>query len=146
MDPVKFDSHDVEAVFSSYPEKTRAKLMRLRKLIAETAAKIPGVGPVEETLKWGQPAYTTPETKSGSTFRIDRIKPEKGADDSGEYAMYFHCQSNLISSFRRKYPEEFNYDGNRAIVFGAKDKIPVKALKDCIELALTYHLRKKKKK
>jgi len=34
------------------------------------------------------------------------------------------------------------YGGNRSILFNASAKIPVKALRHCIGLALTYHARK----
>ncbi|MBU2454123.1 MAG: DUF1801 domain-containing protein, partial [Proteobacteria bacterium] len=62
----KIKNSDVAAVFNSYPKKIRAKLMFLRKLILETADVIEGVGEIEETLKWGEPSYLTPKTKSGS--------------------------------------------------------------------------------
>jgi hypothetical protein len=35
------------------------------------------------------------------------------------------------------------YSGNRAILLDAADKLPEKALRHCVGLALTYHLRKK---
>ena len=44
---------------------------------------------------------------------------------------------------RALYPGMFRYDGKRAIVFGAKDRVPLRALRHCIGLALTHHLRKK---
>ena len=59
----------VAAVFGAYPAAIQSKLRRLRRIILDTAAKMDGVGPVEETLKWGQPAYLA---KGGSTIRIDR--------------------------------------------------------------------------
>lgn len=131
----------VAAVFSNYPEKMREKLMFMRQLIFETAAATEGVGELEETLKWGEPSYLTPNTKSGSTVRIDwKQKNEE------QYAMYFKCTTNLVETFREKYPTEFRYGGNRSIIFNEDDEIPVKELSDCIGLALTYHLRKKSRK
>ena len=97
-----------------------------------------GVGALEETLKWGQPSYLTPETKSGSTIRIDQVKPEPG-----QYAVYFHCQTNLVETFRELYPE-LRYGGNRAILLGSEDKLPEAALRHCVALALTYHLGRRK--
>ena len=61
---------EVAAVFNSYPPKIKSKLMFLRQLIFDTAASIEGIGEIEETLKWGEPGYLTPESKSGSTIRI----------------------------------------------------------------------------
>lgn len=97
-----------------------------------------GVGALQETLKWGQPSYLTPETKSGSTIRIDRVK------SSNQVAVYFHCQTDLVATFRELYPDELTYSGNRAVMLGADDAIPEAALRHCIALALTYHLRKRK--
>jgi Domain of unknown function (DU1801) len=114
--------------------------MALRELMFDTAAATAGVGRLTETLKWGQPSYLTEETGSGTTVRIDRLKSGDG------YAVYFHCQSGLIDQFRELYPDTFKYEGNRAILFDAKDRLPVRELRHCIALALTHHLRKKAKR
>ncbi len=128
----------VDAVFDAYPRPIKGKLQALRRLILETAKTTKGVGALEETLKWGQPSYLTPETKSGSTVRIDQVKAEPG-----QYAVYFHCQTNLVETFRELYPE-LNYSGNRAILLDAQDKVPEAELRHCVALALTYHLGKRK--
>ena len=128
----------VEAVFDAYPKPVKGKLLALRRLILDTAKATKGVGLVEETLKWGQPSYLTPETRSGSTVRIDQVKPEPG-----QYAVYFHCQTNLVETFRELYPE-LRYGGNRCILLKAEDKLPEAELRHCVALALTYHLGKRK--
>jgi hypothetical protein len=128
----------VDAIFSTYPTPVKAKLLALRRLIFDTAGTTEGVGALEETLKWGQPSYLTTESKSGSTIRIDQVKAE-----AGRYAVYFHCQTDLVETFRELYPE-LRYGGNRSILLDAGEKLPEKALRRCIALALTYHLRKRK--
>ena len=128
----------VEAVFSTYPAPVKARLLALRRLIFDTADTTDGVGALEETLKWGQPSYLTPESKSGSTIRIDQVKAE-----AGRYAVYFHCQTDLVETFRELYPE-LRYGGNRSILLDAGEKLPEAALRHCVALALTYHLRKRK--
>ena len=128
----------VAAVFSSYPKPIKARLLALRRLIFETARTTAGVGALEETLKWGQVSYLTIQSKSGSTIRIDRVK-----SDAGEYAVYFHCQTNLVETFRELYPE-LRFSGNRAILLNARDKLPAAALRHCVALALTYHRSKRK--
>jgi hypothetical protein len=65
---------------------------------------------LQETLKWGQPSYLTPQTKSGSTVRIDRVK------SGNQVALYFHCQTDLVATFRELYPEELTCSGNRAVI------------------------------
>src|ERR1700749_5164434 len=86
-----FDDPAVAALFDATPKPLKAKLLALRRLILDTARATKGVGAVEETLKWGQPSYLTPETKSGSTIRINQVKSAPG-----QYAVYFHCQTNLV--------------------------------------------------
>lgn len=137
---IKFEDSDIAEIFSGYPKDVRESLLHLRSLIFESASETEGVGKIQEVLKWGQPSYITPETRSGSTIRIDRNKTE------GEYAIFFHCQTDLVSSFRRKFPKRFAFEGNRSILFRTKDRIPEKEIKECISDALTYHLRKKNSK
>jgi hypothetical protein len=136
----RFSDTGVASVFKAYPPGNRATLMALRELVFDTADKTAGVGRLTETLKWGQPSYLTEETGSGTTVRIDRLKADNG------YAVYFHCQSGLVGQFRELYPETFEYQGKRAIVFDAKDRVPARELRHCLALALTHHARKKKPK
>ena len=129
MDPA------VAAVMDAYPAALRERLMRLRALILDTAAATEGVGPLEETLKWGQVSYLTSATGSGTTVRIDRDKR------TGQPAIYVNCQTDLLSRYRALYPDAFGYDGERGVVLGeAPDEA---ALRHVIALALTYHAAKK---
>ena len=126
--------------FSVYPKPVQTKLRALRQMIFDVAKKTSGVGKLEEALRWGQPSYLTPETGSGSTIRIDHIKNEPD-----KYAMYFICTSGLIEDFKELYKDEMKFVGNRSIVFDVGDRLPEAALRHCISLALTYHLRKKQR-
>jgi hypothetical protein len=128
----------VTAVFDACPKPVKSKLLALRRLIFATAKTTAGVGALEEALKWGQVSYLTSETKSGSTIRIDRVKSA-----ANQYAVYFHCQTDLVSTFRELYPE-LTYGGNRSILLDAADELPEEALRHCVALALTYHLNKRK--
>lgn len=130
---------EVAAVFAAYPKEVKRRLQFLRQLIFDVAARTDGVGELQETLRWGQPSYLTIR-KSGSLIRIDQIKTQKG-----KYAMYFHCQTTLIETFKEMYRDTFEFGGNRSIIFHAKDQVPVKELSHCISIALTYHLNKKTK-
>ena len=127
----------VEAVFSACPAALQKRMLALRAMVFEVAASTAGVGELQETLKWGEPAYLTARSKSGSTIRM---APKKGS--STQYALYFNCQTTLVDSFRTLFPTEFSYEGNRSIVFDATTKVPAQALKFCIAMALTYHRNK----
>jgi Domain of unknown function (DU1801) len=129
----KFDDSAVAAIFAGYSADVRRKLLVLRELIFDTAAATEGVGKLQETLRWGEPSYLTTQSGSGSAVRINA----KGS--GGQYAMYLHCQTNLIETFRERYPGKFTFEKNRAIVFDNGDTVPTKELRHCIALALTYH-------
>ena len=114
----------------------RTALQRLRALILETAAENPAIGPLEETLKWGEPAFLTSATKSGTTIRINR---HKKSDE--QYAIYVHCSTDLVERYRQLYGDILNFAGTRALVFDVDKPLPVDAVKHCIAMALTYHLK-----
>jgi len=127
-------SQNVASVINAYPSEVKVKLLFLRTLIFETAYEIQNISSIEEALKWGEPSYLT---KQGSTIRIDWKEKTPNS-----YAMYFHCKTKLVDTFKELYRDTLKFEGNRAIVFNMKDKIPVNELKHCIELSLTYHQRK----
>jgi len=125
------ENSDVINVLNQYPEPMRQKLLFLRQLIFETASDMPDSQTLEETLKWNEPAY---QTHNGSTLRIAW---KKSAPQ--QYAMYFHCKTKLVDTFKELYPETFRFEGNRAIIFYENDAIPVTEIKHCISLSLSYH-------
>lgn len=130
---VPFRDPRVAARFAAFPTPARLGLLALRDLIFETAESTAGVGALQETLKWGQPAYLTPETRSGSTIRLGRPK-------QGGFAIYTHCQTTILSDFRSIFPKDFAYEGNRAILF-TDDAAPADdKLRMLVRSALTYHL------
>ena len=133
-----FSDLAVKAHFDAYPPLVRKKMLALRELIFETAAKGEGVGELQETLKWGEPAYVTTQTKSGSTVRIDW--KSKTPD---RYAVYFNCQTSLIEDFRSMFPNEFTFEGNRALSLGLEQQVPKDSLAFCIGASLVYHSSKK---
>jgi hypothetical protein len=134
----RFGDAKVAAVFKAYPPAVRTRLLALREMAFDVAIAAPDVGPLTETLKWGQPSYLTTESGSGTTVRIDRLK---GRDDG--YAVYFHCQSGLVETFRTICPDTFAYEGKRALLFGTKGRVPVRELRHCLALAFTHHARRK---
>ena len=139
MDKLRpFDDPRVAAIFAAYPEVLRERLLRLRALIFESADDTKAVGPLIETVKWGQASYVPQIPKVGTTVRIDALGKRPG-----HYAALFHCQTSLVSTFRELYPDLFEFEGNRALIFGEDSELPRDALKHCFSLALTYHARRK---
>lgn len=108
----------------------RHRLLQVRALIFEAAAGLDGVGPLTETLKWGEPAYLTEATGSGSTIRLGRVKERP--------AVLFNCRTTLVESFRKRFPDDFAYDKNRALLLPASGRLASGPLSSCLALALTY--------
>lgn len=129
-----FDDPNVERVFAGFPEALRPGLLQLRELIFDVAAQTDGVGKIHETLKWGQPAYLTLETKSGSTIRL-------GTPKQGGLAIYVHCQTTILSDFQMLFPDDFAYEGNRAVHFTPDENLPLDRLRMLVKSALTYHIK-----
>jgi len=122
----------VASILELLPDAILRPILRLRRIILRTASNLP-IGEVEETVRWGQVAYVT-RKGIGSTIRIGAVK-----GSTERYAIYFHCQTNLIATFKKKYRGKFHFEGNRAILFNRAEKIHSKELVECISMALTYH-------
>lgn len=127
----------VKVAFSQFPAQIREQLLVLRQLVLQVAARDSRIGPLEETLKWGEPAYLTTETGAGTTIRFSW-----SAKTPDKYRMMVNCQTTLVDSYRVLFPE-LSFEGNRALVFDASEAVDHSALALCIEMALTYHAAKK---
>jgi hypothetical protein len=128
---------DVAAAFSAFPEHVRTRLLEARNLIFETAAGVEDVGPLTETLKWGEPAYLTEATGSGSTIRLGWVRSSER-----ECAVLFNCRTTLVDDFRDQFPGVFAYQKNRAILLDAREPLAQAPLSACLKMALTYHRRR----
>lgn len=123
----------VKAVFDTCPTELRPAAKSLRKLIFETAVA-ENAGPLTETLKWGEPAYLTEASKSGTTLRIG-WKPK----EPDRIKLLVNCRTTLLEQYRTHYADRLALEGNRAIVLKPDDDFSDPALAHCIALALTYH-------
>ncbi|HEY6520455.1 MAG TPA: DUF1801 domain-containing protein [Roseiarcus sp.] len=128
---------DVAAVFAAFPERVRARLLEVRNLIFETAAASESVGQLTETLKWGEPAYLTEATRSGTTIRLGWVRSSER-----KCAVLFNCRTTLVDDFREQFPDVFVYEKNRAILLDANKPLPRVPLSTCLGMALTYHRRR----
>jgi len=131
---------EVSRAFDTFPEPIRRRLLDVRKLIFAIATADGAVGRLTETLKWGEPAYLTDETGSGSTIRLGRLK------DSDHAAILFNCKTTLVDTFRERFPDQFEYRQTRALLLPVAGKLPKQELSVCLSLALTYHWDRRGKK
>ncbi|MBM9590534.1 DUF1801 domain-containing protein [Leptospira sp. 201903075] len=110
------------------------KVMEIRNWIYEIAESNDLIGEIEECMKWGQPSFLTPKTKSGSTIRIGKV-------DDSEFALYFNCKTTIAKEIAMEFPE-WNCDGKRALYLKANQKLSKTKLITCLNKALLYHKRK----
>jgi len=128
---------DIAEALSQHSETVRARLLEVRELIFAVAEETEGVGPITETLKWGEPAYLTEVSRSGTTIRLGRT-----AAAPEDCAVLFNCKTTLIETFRYHFDDVFAFDGNRALILPATGLLPRAPLMLCLRAAMTYHRRK----
>jgi hypothetical protein len=126
---------DIQAVFNACSDTQRAGLVALRHLILARAAELPNIGRVTEALRWGQPAYLTPDTGAACSLRI-------GLAPGGDFALFVHCKTGLIQNFTDGPGAEMRVQGTRAVLFRTVQDIAAPAVSMLIGQALTYHLVK----
>jgi len=120
--------------FDGYPEHVIPVLQNLRELIMEAASELDSRHPVQETLKWNEPAFLM---KGGSTIRMGW---KEGNPDF--VALYFSCNTKLVETFRQVFGDHLNYEGKRALLFNIRETLPEDIIKLCASTAFTYHSRK----
>ena len=126
---------NVDAVFKTFPPQARLGLNHLRALIFARAADLPTIGRVVEDLRWGQPAYLTPDTGAACSLRL-------GLAPGDDFALFVHCKTSLIQSFAAGPGALHRIIGTRAVVFRTPEDIIAPALSLLIGQALTYHVAK----
>jgi len=113
-------------------------LQALEQIIRDVADHLAERGTFNEltvTTKWGQQAFLPDRPRVGTTVRIDDVGEE-------QIGLFVHCQTNLVENWREMFPH-LHFDGNRAILFDVKQRLPEEAVRVCVEQALTYHVRRK---
>ena len=131
-----FASDQVADAFSRFNPAEHATLLAVRGLIHELATETPGVGTLEESLKWGSPSYVTVSPRTGTPIRLDRHN-----SDENTVGVYVHCQSRVMEQFKVVHPSSPRTLGARALLLHTDKALPLAALSDFLLIALTYRLR-----
>ena len=127
---------EVAAAFDRFDDAVKRTLLEVREMTLSAAEEL-GVGPLTETLKWGEPAYLTESSRAGTTIRLGQPK-----NRSIHCAIFVHCQTSLIAEFRETIDDPaIEFEGSRAVIFAASEPLPREALQHCIAQALTYKRR-----
>lgn len=128
-----FPDARLAAAFTAFPDQIRTLLLDVRTLIFDIAAETSGVGAIAESLKWGQPSYTTRDTKTATPIRL-------GVTGDGKPAVFAHCQSGVIAHVAPLAPPEFEIDGTRALHLPHDVAADHPLIVETIRTALTYRL------
>lgn len=114
-------------------------LFRGGEAMGTSALSLDHGGRLIESPQGAEPAYLTSLSRSGSTIRLGwkSARPTM-------VAMYFHCRTGLIETFRTVLPGAFTYDGQRAILLGSHDSFDRAALAMCIAASLRHHIERRK--
>ncbi|MCG8492668.1 MAG: DUF1801 domain-containing protein [Sneathiellales bacterium] len=129
---VQFDNLEIAALYQSYPDDVRSKLLALRAMVFDLAAQNDEIGTVTECLKWGTPSYETARPKSGTPLRLQWVEKEN------RFGLFVHCQTNLVSRFKKRHAD-LVYDKNRGLLCERDKDIPAEVARDFILSALTYY-------
>lgn len=105
----------------------------MRKLIL-TAAQSADAGPIEESLKWREPAWRPVRTKQGTTLRLCWQK-----NLPSTIALFVGCKTTLSATMQELYPTAFQYESNRGMRLDLAAPVPEQAISHLATLAFTYH-------
>lgn len=127
---------EIAAVLARHPKAVQARLLEVRALVFAVAGETEGVGPLSETLKWGEPAYLTAASGSGTTIRLGVSKAAPTAA-----AVFVNCRTSLVDTYREQFCDVFGFEGHRSLIVAADGPLPELPLRICLRAALLYHRR-----
>lgn len=103
--------------------------------IALEVAQHPLIGPLDECLKWRQPAWRPRTPRTGSTLRVNWTH---GLADA--LMVYVDCKTDLAGQMSTRFPDQFHNDGRRSLRFDLAAPLPGDAIRQLAYLTFTYHL------
>ncbi|MEM1037860.1 MAG: hypothetical protein AAGI12_00145 [Pseudomonadota bacterium] len=129
----------VQKAFAALPPSASKILLQVRERILAQSTANATIGPVTETLKWGQPSYLTEKTQAGSTLRLSTTKEDQ------KPAIFVHCQSGLADEIRDLYGDTLSVPDQRHVVLPHMMEDHAQTIDHVIALVLTHHARKRSK-
>lgn len=118
-----------------WPASAQLQLQSMR-TVFHNVAEAAEVGPLDESLKWGQPAWRPRSPRTGSTLRLNW-----SAADPARITAYVDCKTDLAAQMQLRFPDLSGNDGRRALHFDllAPD---ADSLWQLAFLTFTYHRAK----
>lgn len=126
----------VRTGIADWPKQAQQAFEKLRVICHDTAAR-QHLGPLEESLKWGQPAWRPVRPNTGSTLRV--MWAENAPDLLN---LYVDCKTDLAARLREIYPDLPQNDGRRHIALRLSDPLPLDVLSHLAAMTLAYHQSK----
>lgn len=123
----------VSHITSLWPAEAQLKFAHIRTLILDVGADA-DIGPLTESLKWGQPAWRPDRPRTGSTLRLnwsDKL-PQT-------LALFVDCKTTLAADMLAAYPHDFQYESNRAMRMQLNTPLPEGAIAHLAHATFTYH-------
>lgn len=125
-----------ETTLAAWPVEARTEFEQMRTIILRAAAEA-DVGPIEESLKWREPAWRPKRAKQGTTLRLNWH-----ANLPSTIALFVGCQTTLSATIREIYPTDFHYESNRGLRLKLGEPLPEQAIDHLARLAFTYHQKR----
>ncbi|WP_299625755.1 hypothetical protein [uncultured Tateyamaria sp.] len=116
---------------SRWPDPAQIRLQSMRAMFHDVA-QAADVGPLDESLKWGHPAWRPRRARMGSTLRLHW---SEGSPKS--LIAFVDCKTNLAQQMQTRFPE-IPTDGRREIRL-ALDQDHADAIWQLAYLTFTYH-------
>ena len=130
-------SPEIRDQIARWPQAAQGHFHGARAL-ALRAAQGAETGPLDETLKWGQPAWRPRRPRTGSTLRLNwsPARPD-------HLMAFVDCKTDLASLMSTRFPGQFENDGRRSLAFDLNAPLPQDAIAQLAHLTFTYHRRKR---
>ncbi|MGJ5618676.1 hypothetical protein [Sulfitobacter sp. MF3-043] len=119
-----------------WSEPAQRTLWQCRAMFHGVAEKA-GAGPLDETLKWGQPSWRPMKPRTGSTLRIDWTPKFPN-----RLSLYVDCKTDLAARMQTLYPDLPENDGQRHLAVALDVPLPEHAIAHLAEMTFTYHRAK----
>ena len=119
-----------------WSEPAQRTLWQCRAMFHDVAEKA-GAGPLDETLKWGQPSWRPMKPRTGSTLRID-WSPKYPS----RLSLYVDCKTDLAARMQILYPDLPENDGQRHLAVALDAPLPEQAIAHLADMTFTYHRTK----
>jgi hypothetical protein len=126
---IKTDKN-ISTVLETYPEGILTRYQEFRDLVLSVADTIEVLKWIEESVKWGELSF---RSNIGSPFRFG-WNPKSET----QFGIYFICTTILVETYKKLYPDFFQFVGNRGLIFQTEDAFPMEPLSHCILMALRY--------